>query len=149
VKKFRFRLQSILEAREKALEDRQLELAKLLNELRLQEQRLEELYSYQHQTKKSLENLIEQGSKIDFTTIKNHYDYIDKLADDIRNQHKVIVDTEMQVEEKKQEVLEALKAKTMMEKLKEKDYKKFLDEFEAYEAKEIDEIAINRHGRSL
>jgi len=36
-----------------------------------------------------------------------------------------------------------------MEKLKEKDYKKFLDEFEAYEAKEIDEIAINRHGRSL
>ena len=67
-----------------------------------------------------------------------------KLTDDIRNQHKIIADTEVELDAKKNEVLEALKAKTMLEKLKEKALKEFKFNFEKLDLAEIDEIATNR-----
>jgi len=149
VKKFKFRLQSVLDARVKKLEDLQLEMAQVQNELRKQTEILENMYQTREKTRINLENNIDAGAKIDIIIIRNHQDYIEKLSNDIKNRHKIIADKEIELEEKKKEVLEALKAKTIMDKLKEKDYKAFLDEVEKLDLKQIDEIAINRYKQTL
>jgi flagellar FliJ protein len=149
VKKFKFRLQSVLDARVKKLEDLQLEMAQVQNEFRKQTEILENMYQTREKTRINLENNLDTGVKIDIIIIRNHQDYIEKLSNDIKNRHKIVSDKEIELEEKKKEVLEALKAKTIMDKLKEKDYKAFLDEVEKLDLKQIDEIAINRYKQTL
>ena len=149
MKKFKFRLQSVLDARVKKLEDLQLEMAQVQNEFRKQTEILENMYQTREKTRINLENNLDTGVKIDIIIIRNHQDYIEKLSNDIKNRHKIVSDKEIELEEKKKEVLEALKAKTIMDKLKEKDYKAFLDEVEKLDLKQIDEIAINRYKQTL
>jgi flagellar protein FliJ len=145
VKKFKFRLQSILDARTKALEDRQVEFSIIQMNLRKQLTLLENLQNSKQNTEKNLEKLISQGESIDFTLINAHKNYIEKLQHDIKDQKELIEKIEIQLEEKKQEVIEALKAKTMLDKLKEKEFEEFLKEFERLEMKELDDIAISRY----
>lgn len=148
MKKFKFGLQSVLDARIKTLENCQLALAKVQSKLNEAVKHLEHLYETLSKTKKELEFLVKEGINIDFITVCWHQNYIEKLKCDIKNQHKVITSIEIEVEEKKKEVLEALKAKTMLEKLKEKDFKEFIKNFEKLDLLEIDEIATNRQKRN-
>lgn len=148
MKKFKFRLQSVLNAREKAFEDAQLALAKVQAKLNRQIKHLESLHQKLNHTKKDLESLLTEGTNIDLSRIKNYQDFMAKLKEDIKNQHKIIADTKIEMEEKKQELIEAMKAKRMLEKLKEKDLKEFNASVERMDLKEIDEIATNRHKRA-
>lgn len=148
MKKFKFRLQSVLDARDKALVDLQLELSQLQHKLYQQEQQLESLVKSRLNYCEELETYLNQGKSIDFLTIKNYRDYIDKLADDILNQQEIIKTTIKKVEEKKQEVLEAHKNKEILVKLKEKDKGKFESDFEKQQSIEIDEIALSRFGKT-
>lgn len=148
MKKFKFRLQNVLDAREKALENAQLAMAKVQARLNKALEHLENLYKCLNKTKLDLEFLLDSGKNLDFTIVNCHQAYIIKLETDIKNQHKIISDIEVELEDKKKEVLEALKAKTILEKLKEKDIKAFNAEFERVQMVEIDEIATNRHKKS-
>jgi len=148
VKKFKFRLQNVLDARVKAYEDVRLALARVQTILKTQIQKLEELYKAHNKTKINLEQLIIGGTQIDLTFINSHQNYIEKLSVDIKNQHKLIADTEVMVEAKTKETVEALKEKTMMEKLKEKDFKDFMSNFEKLQMAEIDDISNNRYSRA-
>lgn len=144
MKKFKFKLQSVLDARSKVLENCQLAMAKVLHRLKQEQEHLDYLYTTVNITKCDLENLLSSGNFIDLLSINNHQGYIFKLKNDIINQHKIIADTEVELDAKKNEVLEALKAKTMLEKLKEKAQKEFKFNFEKLDLAEIDEIATNR-----
>lgn len=148
MKKFKFRLQNVLDARVKAYEDVRLALARVQTILKTQIQKLEELYKAHNKTKINLEQLIIGGTQIDLTFINSHQNYIEKLSVDIKNQHKLIADTEVMVEAKTKETVEALKEKTMMEKLKEKDFKDFMSNFEKLQMAEIDDISNNRYSRA-
>ena len=119
-------------------------MAKVLHRLKLEQDQLQYLYNTLDTTKNDLEKLLSTGKSIDLLRINVHQGYMLKLTDDIRNQHKIIADTEVELDAKKNEVLEALKAKTMLEKLKEKALKEFKFNFEKLDLAEIDEIATNR-----
>jgi len=121
-------------------------MAKAQDKLNRAIRHLENLYQMLKTTKEELEKQL-RSAYIDFTIINCHRNYIEKLKIDIRNQHKLIADIEVEVEEKKQEVLEAMKAKTMLEKLKEKKLEEFIKDFERRDLIEIDEISTNRHRR--
>lgn len=144
MKKFKFKLQSVLDARIKVLENCQLAMSKVQNRLKQQQNHLQYLYNTVNATTKDLEILLSTGTTIDLIKINNHQGYIVKLKNDIRNQHKLIADTEVELEEKKNKVLQALKAKTMLDKLKEKAQMEFKLYFEKLDLAEIDEIATNR-----
>jgi len=148
VKKFKFKLQSVLDARIKALENCQLALSKVEFKLNQAVKHLEQLYELQKKSKSELESLLTAGTQIDLMIICCHQNYIEKLKSDIKDQHKIIASIEIELEEKKQKVLEALKAKTMLEKLKEKALKEFKENFERLDMLQIDEIATNRQKRS-
>lgn len=145
MKKFKFRLENVLELRTKTLEDRQLEMAAIQARLNEANNKLDSLEQSRLQAKRDLENILGAGENIEFIRVKNYQDYIAKLDDDISIQHKVIADIENELELKQEEVREALKAKKMLEKLKEKEYKAFLKDFEQREAKELDDIALTRY----
>lgn len=145
MKKFKFRLENVLELRTKTLEDRQLEMAAIQARLNEANNKLVSLEQSRLQTKGDLENILGAGENIEFIRVKNYQDYIAKLDDDISIQHKVIADIENELELKQEEVREALKAKKMLEKLKEKEYKAFLKDFEQRESKELDDIALTRY----
>ena len=145
MKKFKSRLENVLELRTKTLEDRQLEMAAIQARLNDANNKLDSLEQSRLQAKRDLENILGAGENIEFIRVKNYQDYIAKLDDDISIQHKVIADIENELELKQEEVREALKAKKMLEKLKEKEYKAFLKDFEQREAKELDDIALTRY----
>ena len=145
MKKFKFRLENVLELRIKALEDKQLEMAAIQTRLNDANNVLNSLEQSKLQAKRDLENILGAGENIEFIRIKNYQDYIVKLDDDISIQHKVIADIENELELKQEEVREALKAKKMLEKLKEKEYNAFLKDFEQRESKELDDIALTRY----
>ncbi len=147
VKGFKFKLQSVLEAREKKFEDRQLEFVKVQNKLLEAKKALEFLYSEVEQTQKGLELIIKAG-KMDYTLIFCHQNYLSKLDLDIKNQHGLIKTIEKELEKKNKLMLEALKEKTMMEKLKEKALEDFKKYIERQEMINIDEIATNRYKKT-
>ena len=144
MKKFKFKLQIVLDKRQKELEDKQLEMSKVQALLKRQTDELENFIQKQDQTRLSLDGILSQNVSIDFTTIKIHQDYIEKLSVDIQNQHKINADTEQELELKQQEVIEALKAAKMLEKLKEKHYHEFLIEFQFQEQKELEDVTQAR-----
>lgn len=144
VKKFKFRLQAVLDKRQKELEDKQLEMAQVQALLKKQMNELEEFIQTQDRTRVALEDILSNNQNIDFMSIKIHQDYIEKLSGDIQMQHKVISDTELELEVKQQEVIEALRAAKMLEKLKEKHYREFLVEFEFEQQKELEDVTQAR-----
>lgn len=145
VKKFKFKLQAVLDKRQKELEDRQLEMAQVQALLKKQMDELEEFIRTQDQTRAALEDILSNNQSIDFMSVKIHQDYIEKLSGDIQMQHKVISDTELELEAKQQEVIEALRAAKMLEKLKEKHYREFLVEFEFEQQKELEDVTQARY----
>lgn len=149
MKKFKFRLQSILDTREKALEDRQIEFGFIQRNLQKQLMQLKNLQNTLKHNFESLENLISQGQSIDFSLINSYKNYIDKLTQDIKVQNEIIETVKMQLEAKKQEVIEALQAKTMLDKLKEKDQEEFKKEIERLETQELDDISIARYKKRI
>ncbi len=144
MKKFAFRLQVVLNMREKTLEDKRLEMAQVVKRLNVQIERLEDLKAKQERLTTEL-NGIYDNSEIDIGGIYTYKSFIAKLFDDIRNQEKIISEWRKLLRIKQNEVNEALKQVKILEKLKEKEEKKFNDFINYQEAKEIDDIVTTRY----
>lgn len=144
MKKFTFRLQTVLEMREKVLEDKRLLMAKILKILTSQEEALEELKGKQGAVRDEL-NKIYEKEDIDIDGISMYKNFIAKLYDDVRKQEQVIENTKKILYVHQLEVNKALKNVKILEKLKEKEEQKFNEHFNYVQAKEIDDIATTRY----
>lgn len=145
MKKYSFRLQTVLEMREKKLEDKRREMAIVIAKLNEQNQYLEELISKEKNTRNSLENIYNSGNELDITEITNYKDFLGKVIIHTKNQEKIIEKTKNLLKFKQLEVTEALKEVKILEKLKETQEKKFYQHYEYVQAKEIDDIASTRY----
>jgi len=149
VKKFKFRFQSVLIIRAKALDDCLLEMAQVQNKLNKALDFLEKLYCELTKTKLQSEEMLEKELNLDITLIESYRNYLLRLENAIKNQHKIITGIEIELDEAKNKVMEALKAKKIMEKLKEKDFQQYIKDFEMTGFQEIDEIAVNRFRKAV
>lgn len=147
MKKFSFRLQTVLDMREKVLEKKQLEMAGILNILNQQIDRLNNLLAKKENTRNSLESIYENSEELDILEVTNYKNFLSKVINDAKNQDFIIQNTKMILEVKRSEVAEALKEVKVLEKLKEKQEKKFYQHYEYVQAKEIDDIASTRYQR--
>ena len=143
MKKFKFRLQVVLDMRENELEQRQMEAAKILAALRQQEAKLNDIINLSKLNEKDLDELYNTES-LDIPQIEAHRDFGIKLATDIKNQERVIANTRAILERKQEEVREAHKKAEILRKLKEKQEKEYYQEFLRLEVKEIDDITSAR-----
>lgn len=148
MKKYSFRLQTVLEMREKKLEDKRREMAIVIAKLNEQNQVLENLISRQHTTKEYLESIYSSGQELDIIEVTNYKDYLGKVIVDAKNQEKIIEKIMNLLRFKQLEVTEALKEVKVLEKLKETQEKKFYQHYEYLQAKEIDDISSTRYKKA-
>ena len=146
LKKFKFRLQNVLELREKELQEKQIECSKIKFLLKSQTDVLDEIVFSIENAKKSLENLF-NSKNLDITLIESNKVFVKTRTYDKENQKKLIQYTEVLLEQKNSELLEVLKKKTMLEKLKEKDYREYVKTLDSNERKELDDITLMRYSR--
>ena len=146
MKGFKFRLQSVLDARQKKLEDCQLNFAKAKNRLHRENLVLTNFIKVLDETVLSLKEVLNSGG-IDNTIIFIHQNYITTIKESIKKQKIVIEIAEKELEEKNKLMLEALKALKVMEKLKEKALEEFKENINRHEMLLIDEIATCRHAK--
>ena len=144
MKKFKFRLEVVLEMRQRELEKRQQEMAEVLKVIEEQRAKLVAINDVQKQTEMNLEKLI-SAEEIDITMVNGHRNYVLKLVNDAKNQENVIHRAEQLLELKKKEVQEAYKKVKSLEKLKENQEKQYMAEIDQMLAKEIDDIAVTRY----
>lgn len=147
MKKFQFRLQVVLDIKEKQLEEKLLELSKVQRGMKDAVQKQQTLESYQNEINSALLNVFQSGNDLDLVEVQRYKDFINKLLVDISNQKIVIQNISKLLEIKRKEVNDILKEKKVLEKLKENQQKKFYQAFEQYERRELDDIATARYSR--
>ena len=136
-------MQVVLNLRERELEERQMEMAKILAALNEQKAKLQSIFAAQEQNSINLE-ILSSSDNMDIPQIEMHRDYGMKLIGDAKNQERIIQNTESILQKKQQEVFEAHKKVEVLKKLKEKQEKEYYKEFLQSEAKEIDDITSAR-----
>ena len=147
MKKFQFRLQVVLDIKEKLLEQKLLELSKVKRSLREAVQKQRTLEGYQNEINEALMNVFQSGNDLDLVEVQRYKDFINKLIVDISNQKVVIQNISKVLELKRKEVNEILKEKKVLEKLKENQKKKYYQSYEHYQTRELDDIASSRYAR--
>lgn len=147
MKKFQFRLQVVLDIKEKLLEQKLLELSKVQRGLQDAVNKQKTLEGYQVEINEALLNVFQSGNELDLVEVQRYKDFINKLIVDISNQKVVVQNITKLLDIKRKEVNDVLKEKKVLEKLKENQKKKFYQEFEAYERSELDDIASSRYAR--
>ena len=136
MKKFRFRLQVVLDMREKELEERQMEMARIVTALNTQQEKLQNIFQRQKENTLMQETLA-AAENLDIFQLEEHRTFGIKLIGDAKNQERII-------ERKQLEVKEAYQKVETLKKLKEKQEKEFYKEFLHAEMKEIDDITSAR-----
>ena len=148
MRRFNFRLQSILNLKEKKLEDERLKLAGIISVLESQKDILLEMNEKKEYLEAQLEN-ITNSQVLDIQHVVGYKNFLNRTTQDIKMQFEIIKKTQFELEEQQIKVNEAYREVKVLEKLKEKQYKNFLFEYEQTQIKEIDDITISRQRRAI
>ena len=136
-------MQVVLDMREKELEARQMEMAKILAVLNEQKAKLQSIILSQETNKSQIETL-SISDDMDVNQVQRQQNYAVTLTTQGINQERMIANTEAILKKKQQEVFEAHKKVEVLKKLKEKQEQEYYKEFLQAEAKEIDDITSAR-----
>jgi flagellar FliJ protein len=148
LKKFQFRLQVVLDIKEKLLEEKLLELSKIQRGLQDAIHKQKTLENYQLEINEAIMRVFQSGNDLDLVEVQRYKDFINKLIVDISNQKVVIQNITRVLDMKRKEVNDILKEKKVLEKLKENQQKKYYREFEQHDRRELDDIAASRYMRA-
>ena len=139
---YRFNLESLLNYRRYQEEILQKELADFKNQLIQQEQQLRQLK--QAWRKYSLELHQRQRSGGTVSGVIIYFRYLDRLTADIEKQKRRVLKTKKQFEKKRRELLDIVKKRKTLEKLKEKGFDTFQQQQRKKERDLLDEVAATR-----
>lgn len=144
MKKYKFKLQTVLDMREKVLNEKLLELSQLTAGLRIEQTNLINFKATQTRLNGELDELY-KAEILDITKIGYYKQFLKKFAQLIFGQEDLIKKMENVVRLKQLEVSAAMQDKKVMEKLKEKEEKKYYGHIDYLERQEIDDLAISRY----
>ena len=143
--KFIYRMQNILNIKYK-LEDQAKTEFMLANQvLREEEEKLETLKVRKKGYEEAVRNLLQSQLQVD--RIKENQEAIVRMEEFIRAQIIKVEEAARQVEIKAAKLTELMQERKAQEKLKEKAFEAFLQEENARESKEIDELVSFTYGR--
>lgn len=129
--------------REKELEERQMEMAKIVAALNQQQEKLQNIIQHQQDNTQRQEALA-TAENLDIFQLEEHRTFGIKLVTDAKNQERIIANTKALLLRKQQDVQEAHRKVEVLKKLKEKQEKEYYKEFLKAEMKEIDDITSAR-----
>ena len=135
---FRFKLQRVLDLKLKQEDDKKNQIATLMQAIKTKEDELEALISEKKQKEFSLNDNRKRGiSILEIRNINQYLLFLDKKINTLRFE---ISSLESNLNQKRLEYLELQKERKTFEKLKEKDYEKYLYNEKKEEEKMIDQI---------
>jgi len=143
MKKYRFKLESLLKYRQLSEDKLRQELAIKMQNLR----RCEKKLSFMRSEKKryAVEFNQVQSSGVRGNRIFVYRNYLSGMTKQIEQQEIKRMESKKEVDEAQKDYLEARKKLKSVEKLKEKDFQRYLDEMKIFERKALDEIATTQY----
>ena len=144
---FKFRYEALLGYRQHLKEKAEIEYSQARQQLK----RLKDtLLKYQEELDATRDELARcLREKTDSMTIKNYSQYIGALKLWIAMKDAEIAKSEKLVAERLENLLNKTKKYKIIEKLKEKDYKKWEKKLNILEQKQLSEVGVLRHGREF
>ena len=144
--KFNFRFASNLRVKERLEEQKKLEYGKALAALENEKQKKRILLTERENTINSFRESVQKD--ITPYDLQMHNNYLGVLKERIIKQDAAIKRAEEFAEKKRLELVEAMKERKIMEKLKEKDFEEFKIAEQLKEQKIQDEIVSYRYSRA-
>jgi len=143
MKKFLFRLETLLRHRNNIEERERSKFSRIRTELAAEVENLQRLRTQQAQVRADL-TVLKSGSG-DQGEINWHYRFQDRLCWNVEQSSKRIARLEGELETQKQVMIEASRDAKMIANLRGKKEKEFLAGLERIEQKTIDEIVVTRY----
>ena len=143
--KFIYRMQNILNVKYKLEDQAKTEFMLANQELREEEEKLQGLKDRKAGYEEKVRQLLKNHLQID--RIKENQEAIRRMEEFIRVQKLRVEEATRQVEIKAAKLTELMQERKAQEKLKEKAFEVFLQEENARESKEIDELVSFTYGR--
>jgi flagellar FliJ protein len=142
---FQFRFETLLATRRSAEEIRQKELAEARRELAAEQAALREKKSRQRRCMLDLQQAQRQGFRA--PAIQLYAPFLARMEREIAAQQKRVATAERKVNQKRSALIEAVKKRKVLEKLKEKDQEEHLSATALRERKFMDDVASRHHAR--
>ncbi len=143
--KFVYRMQSILNIKIQTENQAKMELGQAQRKLLEEEERLQTLYDRK-------EYYLEEGRRLRMDSLKvlslrdNEY-AVARMEEYIEAQKENVKKAELQVEEARQKLQEIMTERKAQERLREKAFEQFMQEENAKEGKEVDELISYTYGQ--
>lgn len=142
---YSFKLQPVLDHRQYIEDDLKKELAEIKQRVSLARQQLDSLKRKEMNTASALKMQQKEGLSSD--QVLAYHDYLKRLSNQIADQNKLTAEIEAQELEKQDALLEAMKKRQILEKLKDQGVDRYNQVMHKKEMNFIDEIAVNQFVR--
>lgn len=136
---YNFSMEKILEWRSTIEKEKMETFGKLQDDLKREKEQLSNL---KREVKDARHKSMDE---LNIYKLQQYNLYIQSIEDRIGIQEKNIQELRQAIEDKRLELVSAQKDRSIMEKLKEKDFSLYKKNIKALEQKELDEIAVLRH----
>ena len=143
--KFIYRMQNILNMKYKLEEQAKTEFMLANQVLREEEEKLQKLKDRKSGYEEEVRRLLQNSLQVE--RIKENQEAITRMGEFIIEQMACVKEAQYQVDLKAEKLTELRKERKAQEKLKEKAFENFLQEENAKESKEIDELVSFTYGR--
>lgn len=147
MKKFRYKMQSLLDIAHKMENLAKVEFANAQNQVDAEERKLRDLRvkkaSYEQRMRKALKETL------DFKEVKLAKSGVEQTADAITAQLIQVQKAKRKLEEAREKLKETMAERKTHEKLKEQEMEAYMQEFNAEESKEIDQLVSYKFGRKI
>ena len=143
---YRFNLEVVLNYRKRIEEGLQMELSSTQRELESAKQKF---FAYKREKSFYEEELVKREAReINIQESILYRDYLKGMNNKIKVQKEIVAKAKMAVDKKQEELLTATKKRKVLEKVREKDLREFMDGLERKERIFTDEMGIRRYRRS-
>ncbi|MGN1180766.1 MAG: flagellar export protein FliJ [Suilimivivens sp.] len=143
--KFIYRMQSILDIKEKMEEQAKNDFSRARLHLNEEEEKLKNLKDRKEAYEEQGRKLQEKGLNV--RDIMDNRNAIERMKEFISRQQKAVNTAQAQLEEAREKLQNAMQESKTQTRLKEKAFEQFLKEENAKESKEIDELVSYTYGR--
>lgn len=142
---YTFKLQPVLDHRQFIEDDLKKELAEIKQQVMMVRHQLDLLKRKEMNTANALK--LQQKEGLSSDQLLAYHDYLKRLSDRIADQNKIAAEIETQELEKQDALLEAMKKRQILEKLKDQGIDRYNQVMLKKEMDFIDEIAVNQFVR--
>jgi flagellar FliJ protein len=144
---YRFNLQVVLDYRKRIEEGLQIELSQIQRELEKEKQLL---LAYRREKNYYEEELVKREEKeINVNEALLYRDYLRGMRIRIKEQRDIVTKAKGDLDIKQNELLNATKKRKVLEKVKEKEWKRFKENIERGERILVDEVGMRKYQRGM